>query len=112
LEPHGVGISLIEVGLTKTNYSKNVIWGMGNSLIYRQQKKNYLQWKDELNSKAKNNVPMVAKQVADIAEGKHHQLRVQVGEEANLTRLLQRILPERIWVQALKILYRRKLLKK
>jgi NAD(P)-dependent dehydrogenase (short-subunit alcohol dehydrogenase family) len=112
LEPHGVDVSLIEVGLTKTNYSKNAIWGMGNSPIYRQQTKNYLWWKDELNRKVKNNVPIVAKKVVDIAEGKHRQLRVQVGEEANLTRLLQRILPERIWVQGLKMLYRRKLLKK
>lgn len=110
LEPH-IDVTLIELGLTKSNFRKNAIWGIGQNQAYHKMTENYHLWQDELSPKAKNNVPLVARRVADIAEKRvHHQLRVRVGEEAIFTHLIKRLLPEMIWLKALKMLFHRKLL--
>ncbi len=107
LEPQKVDVTLIELGLTKSNFRKNVIWGIGQNQAYRQMTKNYHLWQDKLTPKAKNNVPLVARKVADIADKRVHQFRVRVGEEAIFTHFVKRILPELIWLKALKMLFRR-----
>ncbi len=109
LEPHGVEVTLIRLGLSKTNFTKNVVWGVEQNQVYRLQTENYQRWRDELNLKAKNNTYVVAQKIIDIAEKGHDQLRVWIGEEANLTQLFQRLLPEKIWLSLLKILFHRKL---
>jgi len=112
LEPHKVDVTLIELGLTKSNFRKNLIWGIGQNQTYHKMTENYHSWQDELTPKAKNNAPLVARRVADIAEKRaHHQLRIRVGEEAIFTHLFKRLLPETIWLKALKMLFHRKLLK-
>jgi NAD(P)-dependent dehydrogenase (short-subunit alcohol dehydrogenase family) len=112
LEPHGVDVSLIEVGLTKSNFGNNVIWGTGETEAYRLQTDNYHQEKAKLQLKAKNNIYLVAKRVADLAEGRTKNLRVRIGQEAKLTYLFQRLLPATIWVNLFKMFHRQKLLKK
>jgi NAD(P)-dependent dehydrogenase (short-subunit alcohol dehydrogenase family) len=107
LEPQKVDVTLIELGLTKSNFRKNVIWGIGQNQAYRQMTKNYHLWQDKLTPKSKNNVPLVARKVADIADKRVHQFRVRVGEEAIFTHFVKRILPELIWLKALKMLFRR-----
>ncbi|MBW4622643.1 MAG: SDR family oxidoreductase [Cyanosarcina radialis HA8281-LM2] len=112
IEPHGVDVSLIEVGLTKSNFGDNVIWGTGEIAAYRLQTDNYHQEKAKLSLKAKNNISLIGKRVAEIAEGRIKKLRIRVGEEAQLTHLFQRLLPATIWVNLLKRFHRQKLLKK
>jgi len=106
LEPHGVDVTLLELGLSKTNFGKNTIWGIGQEEAYRQHTENYHQWKASLSAKAKDKTLRVALRVADIAEGKRRHLRDRVDTETNLTSLFERILPEKIWVQAMKLFYR------
>jgi hypothetical protein len=73
---------------------------------------NYHLWQDELTPKAKNNAPLVARRVADIAEKRaSHKLRVRVGEEASSRTYLNEFYQRQFWLKALKMLFRRKLLK-
>lgn len=111
LEPHGVDVALIEVGLTKSNFGNNVIWGTGENEAYRLQTDNYHQEKAKFRLRAKNHIPLVAKQVVDLAEGRTQRLRFRIGKEAKLIHLWQKLLPTAIWVNLLKRFHRQKLLK-
>lgn len=112
LEPHGVRVALIEPGASKTNFGKNVVWGALSSEAYRLQTENYHQLKAKLSLRARNNTPVVARRVADIAEGRDRSFRVRVGRDATLAYLFQRLLPERISVPLSKMLFRRLFLRR
>ena len=107
LEPHGVHVALVEPGGSKTNFGKNIGWAEGNSEAYRVQTENYHRLREKIGSRTKNKTPLVARRVADLAEGRDRSLRIRIGRDAALTYLYQRLVPDSLRLPMLKLVYRR-----
>jgi NAD(P)-dependent dehydrogenase (short-subunit alcohol dehydrogenase family) len=108
LESHGVRVALVEPGASKTtNNGKNMSWAEGNSETYRIQTENYRRLNQRVISTAQDNTHLVAKRVADIAEGSDRQLRRRVGWDAHFTHIYQQMLPDRLRLPLSKMIYRR-----
>ncbi|HHP7245379.1 MAG TPA: SDR family oxidoreductase [Elainellaceae cyanobacterium] len=107
LKPHGVHVSLIEPGASKTNFGQGAKWANGSAAPYRSQTKSYHRLKERLSLRATNNTPYVARTAANLAERKKHQLRVRVGQDAAIAHLFIRLVPRDWQIRILNRVYRR-----
>lgn len=105
LQPHGVRVALIEPGASRSRFSKNGAWGIGEAEAYQLQTQNYHRLRDNLKAKAKDMASMVAKRAADLADGRDRRLRVRVGRDGAIAHIFSRLVPRAIQHLVLTRLY-------
>lgn len=115
LQPHHVRVALIEPGASRSHFGVNVQWGekreegrgsreQGGGIeqraggwspeVYDLQRQNYYRIRARLKANARNMAPVVARRVADVAEGRDRRFRIQVGRDGAIAHTITRLIPE------------------
>lgn len=97
LKPHGIRVTVIQPGASKTNFGQNVEWAEQSTEPYRRQTKNFLAFKQRLSTNAQDNTAQVARVVANAAERKAPRFRIRIGQDAIATHWFKALTPE--WLQ-------------
>ncbi len=65
-----------------------------NPEVYAVQRENYYRIRANLKANARNLAPVVARQVADVAEGRDRRFRIQVGRDGAIAHTITWLIPE------------------
>ncbi|OUS32536.1 hypothetical protein A9Q99_00225 [Gammaproteobacteria bacterium 45_16_T64] len=107
LDPVGVRIHSVEPGGFRTGFVNNSQWGSNDTLAYERQTKGFQKLQDKLNSgEGKDPAPVIQK-IVSLANSKDRALRKQVGNDALISKIMHKSLPESLRLKAMGIMFKR-----
>lgn len=96
LQPQGVQVALVEPGVFRTNFGKNLEWGTADNSAYAAQVNHFKDFFDRKTKGPGNNPDAVAKTILKLATRKHMPLRTRIGNDSQGLYFLRRLMPQRV----------------
>jgi NAD(P)-dependent dehydrogenase (short-subunit alcohol dehydrogenase family) len=110
LKPHGVQVCLVKPGRHRTDFSRHMVWGEKSSTSassYNRQTEKFESSRNNWRERSAIPLENVVRIVAHLAEADSMPLRVHIGNDAWLVKLLQTFLPEKLRTAFLSAVYKR-----